>query len=211
MESGPRQPTVPLEAGIGPENPPCPACGEPMFGWAKAPNGEPVRRCEACGLGVVGDPGDEAGAMQALERLRTDAGHGPRYRIVNRAGLAAWLGTSGWAEIAADSLYLFTPEAVRRLASSRDQVLTGKRWIAGSAIAAMWGTLMNSFTWGRNVALGWLGKATPEPAARGWQRGMDRVIIVLAAPVVLIAAVLLEAGAAVAGRGGVLELTLRLE
>ena len=29
-------PVVPLEAGAGPDNPPCPACGEPLFGWIDA-------------------------------------------------------------------------------------------------------------------------------------------------------------------------------
>jgi hypothetical protein len=206
-----RPPAVPLEAGIGPENPPCPACGEPMFGWARTPSSKPVLRCEACGLGVVGDPGDEAAAMRALEGLRVDAGDRLRYRIANRASLAASLGTSGWDSIEAGSAYFFTPEAVRRLVSGRGQVLARRRWVAGASIASMWGTLMNSFTWGRNIAIGWLGKATAEPAALGWQRGMDRVISVLATPLVLLAAVLLEAGAALAGRGAVLELTLSLE
>ena len=42
---------VPLEAGAGPENPPCPACGEPLFGWIGEKPGlpGPVRRCESCG------------------------------------------------------------------------------------------------------------------------------------------------------------------
>jgi len=40
---------------------------------------------------------------------------------------------------------------------------------------------------------------------------MDATISVVATPIVLLAALLMEAGAAVAGRGGVLELTLRLE
>ena len=48
---------VPLEAGAGPDNPPCPACGEPLFGWIAQKRGlaGPVRRCESCGLGVVGE------------------------------------------------------------------------------------------------------------------------------------------------------------
>jgi hypothetical protein len=210
VESAPRPPAVPLEAGIGPENPPCPVCGEPLFGWASAPDGEPVRRCEACGLGVVGEPGDGAGALRELERLRVGGGE-PRYRIANRDGLAASLGGSGWAPIGADSSYLFSAEAVRRLASARGQAMSRRRWIAGASIAAMWGTLLNSFTWGRNIAVGAVGGAGAEPAPRAWQRAMDRVISVLATPLVLVAAALLEVGAAAAGRGGVLELTLSLE
>jgi hypothetical protein len=209
--NGARPATVPLEAGIGPANPPCPACGEPLFGWATAPDASPVRRCEACGLGVVGDPGDEAEALAALERLRIEGDGDPRYRIANRASLQASLGGSGWALIEANSRYLFTAEAVRRLASGRDQQVARVRWRPGASVAAMWGTLLNSFTWGRNVALGALGRAVATPARRRWQRAMDGLISVVATPLVMPAAVLLETGAALAGRGGVLELTLRLE
>jgi hypothetical protein len=209
--NGARPSTVPLEAGIGPANPPCPACGEPLFGWATAPDAAPVRRCEACGLGVVGDPGDEAEALAGLERLRIEGGDDPRYRIANRASLQASLGGSGWALIEAGSRYLFTAEAVRRLASGRDQQVARVRWRAGASVVSMWGTLLNSFTWGRNVALGALGRAVATPAGRPWQRAIDTFISVVATPLVLLAAVLMETGGALAGRGGVLELTLRLE
>ncbi len=64
-----RAPTVPLEAGAGPDNPPCPACGEPLFGWLADQErlGAPVRRCESCGLGVVGT---SAGSEEALAVAR---------------------------------------------------------------------------------------------------------------------------------------------
>ena len=67
-------PVVPLEAGAGPENPPCPAGGEPLFGWVGAKPGlaGPVRRCESCGLGVVGDPAGAEEALRELDRLRED-------------------------------------------------------------------------------------------------------------------------------------------
>jgi hypothetical protein len=201
-------PTVPLRAGVGPENPPCPACGAPLFGRGRGPGGEPVRRCEACGLGVVGDPGDAAEAAEALEPLRAQGADGDRYRIANRSSLAASLGGSGWAPIEPGSRYLFTPQAVRRLLSRRGQELSRTRWVAGAGIAEMWGTLLNSFTWGRNIALAAFGWGVATPARRRWQRGMDALISLVATPVVLIAAALLEAAGAIAGRGGVLELTL---
>ena len=69
--------------------------------------------------------------------------------------------------------------------------------------------MLNSFTWGRNVALGAIGRAPPVPAAKRWQRAMDATISVLATPVVLVAALLSETVAGLVGRGGVLELTLR--
>lgn len=201
---------MPLEAGIGPDNPPCPACGEPLFGWVTV-GGSPVRRCEACGLGVIGEAGDEARALAALERLRVEGSAEPIYRIANRNSAQASLGGRGWVAIEPGGDYLFTPEAVRRLVSDRGQLIAGTRWLAADSVAAMWGTMLNSFTWGRNVALGALGRARPEPASRAWQRRMDAVISVLAAPLVLVAALLAEAGGAAVGRGGVLDLTLRLE
>jgi hypothetical protein len=203
-------PTVPLEAGIGPANPPCPVCGEPLFGWTTAPAGDPVRRCEACGLGVVGDPHGEAEALAALERLRVGGEEGPRYRISNRASLQAWLGVGGWAAIGGAS-HLFTPESVRRLVAARDQEMVEVRWRPGAGIAAMWGTILNSFTFGRNVLFGALGRAAVRPARAGWQRGLDWFIAIVTAPVVALVAVVLETGAAAAGRAGVVELTLRLE
>jgi hypothetical protein len=202
--------TVPLEAGIGPANPPCPACGEPLFGWATGPGGEPVRRCEACGLGVVGEPGDSNDALQALDGLRSGDGDELRYLITNRSGLAAWLGGGGWAAIEPGRRYLFTPEAVRRLGADRDQELVVVRWRPLASVAVMWATMLNSFTWGRNVGIGAIGAATATPARRRWQRGLDAAISVLATPVVLVAAALLETAAAAAGRGGVLEVRLRL-
>jgi hypothetical protein len=206
-----RPPTVPLEAGAGPANPPCPACGEPLFGWVNAPDSVPVRRCEACGLGALGEPGDADDALAALEAMRVAGDGDPSYRIANRASLQAWIGGGGWALIEAGERYLFTPESIRRLASNRDQTVERSRWRAGPSIASMWGTLLNSFTWGSNVALGALGRAQAVPAVRRWERAMDGFISVLASPIVLVAAAFLEAVGAAAGRGGVLELTLRLE
>jgi hypothetical protein len=201
-------PAVPLEAGIGPENPPCPACGEPLFGWVTA-GAEPVRRCEVCGLGVVGEVGDEAEALRALERRRLAGSADPRYLIANRSSAQASLGGKGWVGLEPGRDYLFTPDAVRRLAADRGQVLDRVRWQPGPSLLTMWGTMLNSFTWGRNVAIGAIGRATPAPAAKRWQRAMDATISVLATPVVLVAALLSETAGALVGRGGVLELTLR--
>jgi hypothetical protein len=205
---GVRRPTVPLEAGIGPENPPCPACGEPLFGWVTA-GSEPVRRCEACGLGVIGEVGDAAEALRALERRRMAGSATPRYLIDNRSSVQASLGEKGWVAIEPGACYLFTPEAVRRLVSDRGQVVAGVHWRPGPSVVRMWGTMLNSFTWGRNVALGAIGRAQPAPAAKRWQRAMDTTISILATPLVLVAALLSETAAGLVGRGGVLELTLR--
>jgi hypothetical protein len=202
-----RTPVVPLEAGSGPENPPCPACGEPLFGWidARPGLGGPVRRCESCGLGVVGEPGD---ADRALTELRTDGGN--TLRIANRASFAAWLGGAGWAGLDPESRNLFTEESVRRLVAGRDQVVSSARWSPGTGIALMWQTILNGFTFGRNVALGALGRRQASPAARPWQRRLDGLISVAVALPALAMALMLEAGAAALHRGGALQIRLEL-
>jgi hypothetical protein len=203
-----RTPVVPLEAGAGPENPPCPACGEPLFGWIDERPGlaGPVSRCESCGLGVVADPGEAADALRELDRLEADG----RLTIANRAGFSASLGGAGWAGLERGSRYLFTVEAARRLVARRDQVVKSARWAPGAAIAAMWQTLLNGLTFGRNVALGSLGSASAAPASRSWQRRLDAVISVVAAIPALIVAVPIELAGAALRRGGVVRLRFEL-
>jgi hypothetical protein len=206
--AGERTPVVPLEAGAGPDNPPCPACGEPLFGWLDARPGlhGPVKRCESCGLGVVGDADGSADALGALDRLNRD----DAIRIVSRASFAAWLGSAGWAGLEPESHYLFTPEAVRRLIANRDQVVVSARWMPGAGIASMWQTLLNGLTFGRNVALGVLGRGTAVPARHPWQRRIDALISVLAAIPAILVAVPLELIAAIFRRGAVVKLRYEL-
>jgi hypothetical protein len=203
-----RTPVVPLEAGAGPENPPCPACGEPLFGWIDSRPGlaGPVSRCESCGLGVVGGPGSLAEALAALDRCRDGKG----IRIANRAGFSAWIGGAGWAGLEPGARYLFTIEAVRRLAANRDQVVSRARWSAGLGVATMWQTILNGFTFGRNVALASLGRGTAVAAERPWQRRLDALISVAVALPALLAALPLELLAAALRRGGAASLQLDL-
>jgi hypothetical protein len=203
-----RTPVVPLEAGAGPENPPCPACGEPLFGWIDSRPGlrGPVARCESCGLGVVGESGGLDDALATLDRLTNEGA----IRISDRAGFAAWIGGAGWAGLEPDSHYLFTAESVRRLVANRDQVITSARWSPGAGIATMWQTVLNGFTFGRNVALAALGRSTAAPAEQRWQRRLDGLISVVVAIPALVAAVPLELIAAATKRGSAISLHIEL-
>jgi hypothetical protein len=208
MSTSERTPVVPLEAGAGPDNPPCPACGEPLFGWLGPRPGlaGPVSRCESCGLGVVGDPGGADEALRELDRLGTDAG----IRIADRSSFAGSLGSAGWAGLEPESRYLFTTEAVRRLISRRDQVVKSHRWAPGAGLAATWQTMLNSVTFGHNVALGAFGRARAVPAKRPWQRRIDALAsVVLAIPAALVA-VPVELAGGVFGRGAVVSLRFDL-
>jgi hypothetical protein len=201
-------PVVPLEAGAGPDNPPCPACGEPLFGWIDSRPGlaGPVSRCESCGLGVVGDPAETDEALKRLDQVTA----GSRIRIANRAGFSAWMGGAGWSGLNPDSRFLFTAEAVRRLAANRDQVVGRSRWVPGAGIVEMWQTILNGFTFGRNVALAGLGRGKAVPAGEEWQRHLDAIISFLVAVPVMLFAVPLELISAATRRGGVLDLRLEL-
>jgi hypothetical protein len=203
-----RTPVVPLEAGAGPDNPPCPACGEPLFGWIDVRPGlsGPVSRCESCGLGVIGEPGSAEEALRELDRL----GAGGGAPIANRGGFAAWLGRAGWAGLERGAHHLFTVEAVRRLIAHRDQVVASARWAPVAAIAMMWQTVLNSFTFGHNIVLGALGRRAAAPANRPWQRALDALISVAVAIPALIVAVPLELIAAALGRGGAVSLRFEL-
>jgi hypothetical protein len=184
---------VPLEAGLGPENPPCPACGEPLFGWTTAPaDHSPVRRCEACGLGVVGER--ETGQDEAQASVGRASGRS----VPNRSSLQAWLGESGWAGLEPSSRFLLTPESARLLGAPAAQ--------PRPAFLLMWQTILNSFTFGHNIALGAFGRAATVPAQRRWQRALDGAVSVLAAPIAAVVAAVLEGAAAIAGRGGALAL-----
>jgi hypothetical protein len=208
MSQAQRKPVVPLEAGGGPENPPCPACGEPLFGWIDARPGlsGPVSRCESCGLGVVGTPGSAEEALAELDRLGTaDA-----LTIANRAGFSASLGGAGWAGLKPGASYLFTVEAVRRLIAHRDQVVKASRWAPGAGILAMWQTILNGFTFGRNIALGKLRREGAVPADRPWQRRLDALISVVVAVPAMLVALPLELVAAVLRRGGAVSLRFEL-
>lgn len=208
MHEQQRTPVVPLEAGAGPENPPCPACGEPLFGWIDARPGldGPVRRCESCGLAVVGWPEGPEAALAALDECRV----GERYVLAGREGLSAWLGGAGWAGLQAGTRYAFTVEAARRLLALRDQVVRSPRWSPGRGVGLMWQTLLNGFTFGRNVALGALGRSAAVPAHAGWQRSLDALISVFAAIPALLVAVPLELVAAALRRGSAVSFSAEL-
>jgi hypothetical protein len=207
MSSAQRTPVVPLEAGAGPENPPCPACGEPLFGWLppRPGLGGPVSRCESCGLGVVG-AGEPEEALRELDRLGAEGGT----RVANRVAFAAALGNAGWAGLEPGARYLFTVESVQRLVARRDQVVKARRWAPAASLALTWQTLLNSVTFGHNVALAALGRGGAAKAGQRWQRRIDGLAsVVLALPALLIA-LPVELAGGLTGRGAVIALRFEL-
>jgi hypothetical protein len=208
MSARQRAPQVPLEAGAGPDNPPCPACGEPLFGWMdlRAGLSGPVGRCESCGLGVVGGAGGPEEALDGLDELRS----GETIAIDNRDGFAAWIGGAGWAGLDRGRHYFYTAESARRLLARRDQLVTSARWAPAAGVATMWQTVLNGFTFGRNVALAALGRGLAAPAEKRWQRRMDAGISVVVAIPALLFALPVELIAAACRRGAALRLRIEL-
>ena len=206
MSNAQRTPVVPLEAGAGPDNPPCPACGEPLFGWLGLQDrlGGPVSRCESCGLGVVGASGGPEEALHELDRL------GRLPRIANRSSFATSLGSAGWAGLESGAHYLFTVEAVRRLVARRDQVVKSSRWAPAAGLTATWQTMLNSVTFGHNVALGALGRGQAVNAPRRWQRRIDILASVVLAIPALAVALPVELAGGVLGRGAAISLRFEL-
>ncbi len=204
------QPThvVPLEAGAGPENPPCPACGEPLFGWlaAKPYLRGPTSRCESCGLGVVGASSGAEEALRELDQLGSEGGA----RILNRGSFTCSLGGAGWSGLSPEAHYLFTVESVRRLVAGRDQVVRSRRWAPLASLAITWQSLLNSVTLGHNVALGALGKGQAAVAEKPWQRRIDALASVVLAIPALAIAVPLELAAGLLRRGAVYSLKFEL-
>ena len=129
-------------------------------------------------------PGEPEEALRELDRLAAAR----RPRIANRAGYACSLGSAGWAGLEPGARYFFTVESVRRLVARRDQVVKSRRWVPLAGLAATWQTLLNSVTFGHNVALGALGRGESAPAKHRWQRRIDALAsVVLAIPALLIA------------------------
>ena len=193
-------PKVPLEAGLGPENPPCPICGEPIFPWLELPGGAGLaRRCEECGLGILGPEGDLVRTLADLERDVDEEGWIP---FENRDSTQARFTGGGWSGLETSHAYRFTPDAVERLLAAEGQLVTERKPRLGKAIPSMWQSVINTFTFGHNVALGAAGRSSSALADRAWQRALDWFITVVLAIPVLVLAVPLELIGAATGRCG---------
>lgn len=155
---------------------------------------------------MVGLPPDPEAALHELDALRK----GEAIEFANRASFACSLGGAGWSGIGPDGRYLFTLEAVRRLVARRDQVVKRRRWRPWPSLWATWQTLLNSVTFGHDVALGALRGAAAVPAKKAWQRRIDALAsIVLALPALLIA-IPVELAGGLRGRGAVIAVQTEL-
>jgi hypothetical protein len=231
-----RRRAVTLDQGAGPETPRCPACGEPLFVWIEAnikrvaPGGAPshlgpredqvIDRCENCGLVLV--RGEVPSPDDAAERLLAEAKRRDGrvdLRAANAASLQAWLGAENWAALRTNTKRVApdgapshiglapTPRAASLLLARRGLEVRRVQHLVGPGMASMWQTLLNLLTFHRDFASdatsGRLRPGTGRGRAAFWT---DAVVTVLAAVPTAIIAVLLEGGAVLARRGGVIEI-----
>jgi len=144
-----------------------------------------AHRCESCGLGVLGKTGTTADAIADLERA---AGEDGSIVFENKASVQSFVTGGAWSGLGTEHTYRFTPESIRRLVATRDQLVDKTSWMPGVSILNMWQSGINMFTFGHNLALGAFGKAVATPARKPWREWLDRFItVVLAVPSMLFA------------------------
>jgi hypothetical protein len=206
--------SVSLEQGAAPNSPRCPACGQPLFVWVETEGygtreDQVIDRCENCGLAVARDAVPSADhAIDALLFGREEDGTRVAIRADNAASLQAWLGAENWAELRPGGRDVHpTPKAAGLLLARRGLELRRIRHLIRPGMAAMWQTLLNLLTFHRDFASeavsGRLRPGTGRGLAAFW---IDAVVTVLAAIPTAIIAVVLETGAVLARRGGVIEI-----
>jgi hypothetical protein len=220
-----RRRAVSLEEGASPKARRCPACGEPLFVWIEiptkrvAPGGAPshlgprqdqiVDRCENCGL--VAEREAVPSPPEAIDELLAGSdrrGERVLIRADNAASLDAWLGAENWAALRPGGHRIKpTPRAASLLLARRSLEIRRIRHLVGPGMASMWQTLLNLLTFHRDfasqAASGRLRPGTGRGRAAFW---IDAIVTVLAAVPTAIIAVVLEGGAVIARRGGVIEL-----
>ena len=208
-----RRPAVSLEQGAAPGGARCPACGEPLFVWVETEGWGPredqvIDRCENCGLVVP--RGAVPSAEDAIAQLLGARGNGSNvFRAPNAASLQAWLGAENWAALRPAEVALIpSPRAAELLLAKRGLRASRIRHLASAGMASMWQTLLNLLTFHRDFASEALsGRLRPGGGRGRAAYAIDVMVTILAAIPTAILAVLLEGGAVIARRGGVIEVS----
>jgi hypothetical protein len=208
---------VSLEEGAVPGGPRCPACGKPLFVWIETEGFGPredqiIDRCENCGLAVGRDAVPTAD--DAVTQLIGASGNGRNvFQAPNAVSLQAWLGAENWAALKpGDTDLKPSPRAAELLLAKRGLRVRRVRQLAAAGMASMWQTLLNLITFHRDFASeAFSGRLRPGSGKGRAAYVIDVMVTVLAAIPTAILAVLLETGALVFKRGGVIEVTTEPE
>ncbi len=211
------RPAVTLEEGAAPGDPRCPACGEPLFVWVETEGWGPREeqifdRCESCGLVAARDSvPDPEQAVADLVGAGGNGGAEVEIRTANGASVQAWLGAENWAALRpGDRTLKPSPRAVELLLAHRGLEPGRVSFAVAAGMAAMWQTLLNLLTFHRDFAAEALARRLhPRGAKARAAYAIDAIVTVLAAVPTAILAVLIEAAAVLARRGGVVEVSAR--
>ena len=189
---------------------PCPADGSTLFGGMSSKRwdgSEPylLDHCEECHLLVTRAkrPPDVDAELAALEH------EGDELVVPNRAGWAAWLGASGWADMGAGEHRLhLTPESARRLFAKQGiEVVKVRTPFSLRGYRAMLQTMINAFTlrnnFARHVAAGTL---DPRTTTDRLAIALDGVVTVLTAVPLSVVALLAEGLASVSRHGNLMRI-----
>ncbi|MBM3668067.1 MAG: hypothetical protein FJW90_11450 [Actinobacteria bacterium] len=207
-----------LEEGAVPGGARCPACEAPLFVWVETDGwgmreDQVIDRCENCGLAVPRDavPSAEQAAAALLRETNGSATVG--FRTPNAASVQAWFGAENWAAFRpGESELLPSPRAAELLLGKRGLRVTAIRHLAAPGMASMWQTLLNLLTFHRNFAPEALaGRLRPSGGKGRAAYAIDVIVTVLAAIPTAMLAVLIEGGAVLAKRGGVIEVSAERE
>jgi hypothetical protein len=209
----------------GTSDDPCPLCGEPLYGWVTLPaegsaasvglrvapeaGTRVIDRCEGCGVAVErGRPVDLDDELRAISQPASDGSL--TIASPNRASLQAALGGDGWAPL--DRLpgrLALTPRSLSLLAERSGYPMVEIGYPpAGPSQFWMWQTLVNALTFQNNFAREVrAGRLRPWKGRRRWAFAIDSVVTILAAPLVALISIPLEAIASLARRGGQMRAT----
>jgi hypothetical protein len=211
-EAEPPRGTVPAAAAaLGS----CPACGGPLYRWIEAPAADTRReetyvldRCESCGLGLLHEADADLDELVAEAAGREDGGL--RFELPNRLSLQAVIGEGRWAALDLPERQLvLTRRALEALLARRGYRLERVRYpLASRGQVWMWQTVMNAFTLHPNYAREALAGRLRPATGRGRAAFLlDAVVSILAAPLVALVSVPVEAIAALLRRGGLMVAT----
>ena len=206
----------------------CPACGGPLYVWTEAPAFDARRdeeylidRCERCGAGIArsspvhprSGPKPQAAAEAEVDAWIESGAEGSAQtlRAPNRRSLQAAIGEGNWAALELPERPIqLTRAALEAVLERRSLELERVRTPAfGPNQRWMWQTLLNALTFHPNFVREVRGGRLRPGSGRGRVAfAMDTVVSVLATPLVVLVSFPLEAAAALAGRGGLIEATV---
>lgn len=187
---------------------PCPACGQPLFGWTAADHpldGSEIimDHCESCGLVVTRG---RSSPDLAVELPRVE--RGPTL-VANQRSFAAGIGAAQWARLRPDEHRLhMTPRAAELLYAGRDEAVevagTPFSW---SAYLAMVQTMVNAFTLRDNFVTNVRrGRVHPTSLRERLAFALDAIVSLLVVIPLAIVALPAELVASALGRGNLMEL-----